>query len=49
MAFDGQATSAVTVPDDAATVGSSVTILAEVIDGNNNVLSTSNIIVAIGT
>ena len=46
---NGQATSAVTVPDDAATVGSSVTILAEVIDGNNNVLSTSNIIVAIGT
>ena len=46
---NGQATSAVTVPDDAAAAGSSVTILAEVIDGNNNVLATSNTIVAIGT
>ena len=46
---NGQATSALTVPDDAGGAGSLVTILAEVIDGNNNVLATSNTVVAIGS
>jgi hypothetical protein len=45
----GGATSSVTVPDDAAGAGSSVTIVAEVVDSTGAVLSTSNVIVAVGS
>ncbi len=45
----GQISTTLTVPDDAGGAGSSVTIVAEVLDSSGAVLTTSNAIVATGT